>query len=628
MTSALGHRGPDDCGIESLTLNGYQVCLGHRRLSILDLSANGHQPMTDGPSGSWVTFNGEIYNHLELRAELPNVPFRSTSDTETLLRGWVAQGPEWIRRLRGMFAFALLDGQRQELWLARDHVGIKPLYVSHPEQDLWLFASEVRALLASGMVPRRISPAGLASYLNFGAVQAPWTLIENVDSLLPGERLRFSLRDPPAGAPRGEMAVEASRYWSRADHFAPRAEGPGRARRGEVAAADWGPLREAWDYAVGSRMLSDVPVGVFLSGGIDSSAIVATLTRLGHTPRTFSIGFSEPGFDESEHAQLVARQYRTEHRRIELSPTRVLSQFDTIVAAYDQPSIDGANTFMISQAVREAGIKVAISGLGGDELFAGYPSFRRLAFIDRWAPVAPETLRRLAAALLAGCAWGKSARTAAILRNASSRLDVYFCLRELFSAADRRELLGTWDADSPLEAGLAAETARQAQAADAVNAVSLLEMGLYMQNMLLRDTDQMSMAHALEVRVPLLDHVLIERAAGLGGICKLPSDGQPDKWLPIALAGNSLPREVFDRRKMGFAFPWDAWLRNELRGRVSEILADRPAVERTGLQPQAAAALWRRFLAEKSSVRPSEVLGIVHLVDWAERNTVGPPVKG
>ena len=230
--------------------------------------------------------------------------------------------------MRGIFAFALLDPVRQEFWLARDHVGVKPLYVSHPEEDLWLFASEVRALLASGMVERRVSREGLASYLNFGAVQAPWTLVDKVESLLPGERLRFSLRGES-----DRMVPEVSHYWRSADYFAQSVESADRARRGSVETADWESLQEAWDYAVGSQMLSDVPVGVFLSGGIDSSSIVATLKRLGHNPRTFSIGFGEDRFDESRHAQLVARQYQTEHQEIIVSPQKVLSQLDAILAA-------------------------------------------------------------------------------------------------------------------------------------------------------------------------------------------------------------------------------------------------------------------------------------------------------
>ncbi len=640
MTDALAHRGPDDAGIESLALpGGIQVCLGHRRLSILDLSPNGHQPMGDARSGSWVVFNGEIYNHLELRRELPDT-FRSTSDTETLLRGWVAKGPEWVRSLRGIFAFALLDAQRQELWLVRDHLGVKPLYVSQPEEDLWLFASEVRALLASGMVGKQLCTEGLNSYLAFGAVQAPWTLVAGIRSLMPGERWCFPLRPQPA-----KLLPRVSRYWSIAEHFphqprrwAPLAACPpvspshgqqaARGTRALTSGADWEQLKATWQSAVGSQMLSDVPVGVFLSGGIDSSAIVATLARQGHSPKTFSVVFTEHGFDESQHSERIARQYGTEHHAITVTPDQVLSGLDRTIAAYDQPSIDGINTYVISRAVRQSGIKVAISGLGGDEVFAGYPTFRRLPKLEKWARFLPKRLAALTAAVVSrGLESGRGARLGAILRGDASRLNIYRILRQLFAATSRGRLLPDGLSGSPdIAPELIAELSCQAQSVDAVNAVSLLELSLYMQNMLLRDTDQMSMAHGLEARVPLLDHRLVAALAGIPGPLKLSSAAHSNKWLLLELAGVSLPPEVVRRPKMGFVFPWDAWLRRELRGRTENVLMDAASVQRAGMGRDAVAKLWRQYLEKEAGWRSSDVLALVHLVEWVAANQLGPPV--
>jgi asparagine synthase (glutamine-hydrolysing) len=375
-------------------------------------------------------------------------------------------------------------------------------------------------------------------------------------------------------------------------------------------------------------MLSDVPVGVFLSGGTDSSAIIATLNRLGHVPKTFSIIFSERGFDESRHSGCIAGRYGTEHQAITVAPGQVLGQFDAMLAAYDQPSIDGINTYVISQAVRQAGIKVAISGLGGDEVFAGYPTFRRLPLLAKWLKIIPPGLARFAAqALCCRNSRGRAARLGGLMRSAKSRLDVYVALRGLFTSPARGDLLAAGALDGPgMEAELMAELSEKSAATDAINAVSLLELCLYMHNMLLRDTDQMSMAHGLEVRVPLLDHLLVEALAGIPGAAKLPSAGQPNKWLLVELAANSLPQQVVKRRKMGFVFPWDAWLRRELRGRVEQILTDRASVEQTGMRAPAVAALWQGYLRGDRAVRPSEILALVHLVSWADRNQMGPPV--
>ena len=475
MTDALSHRGPDDAGIESISLaDGTEICLGHRRLSILDLSANGHQPMGDPRTGSWVVFNGEIYNHLDLRAQIP-ADFRSTCDTETLLRAWVERGPDAIRSLAGIFAFAIFDGRRQELWLVRDHLGVKPLYVAQPENDLWLFASDLRALLASGMVDKRLSIEGLSSYLAFGAVQAPWTMIASIRSLMPAEKWCFPLRDNS-----GSLTPRVSRYWNPADYFPQHRENTGAgtdSRALRTPAPNTSRLNGVWEKAVSSQMLSDVPVGVFLSGGIDSTAIVSTLARQGTVPKTFSVIFSEQAYDESQYSRQVAKQYATDHHEITITARQVLDNYAAITAAYDQPSIDGINTYVISKAIRDHGIKVAISGLGGDELFAGYPTFNRIPFLSRWLPLVPKHVARYALSLFTeATGTGRGLKLSKILDDEVSRFNIYYALRQLFAYDTRDRLMASGapscrGIDDTTMSGLS----HRAEGLDAVNAVSLLE---------------------------------------------------------------------------------------------------------------------------------------------------------
>ena len=340
MTAALRHRGPDDEGTAEIALpGGARLGLAHTRLAILDLSAAGHQPMADEATGSWIVYNGEIYNHPDLRRRLPDVAFRSTSDTETILHGWLREGEGFLSSLRGMFAFALYDGRRC-LWLVRDRLGVKPLYVCRAAPDVWLFASAVRALMASGLVERRLCREAVEGYLAFGAVLAPRTILAGVESVLPGEAWCFALDAAP-------LTPQRRRYWT------PPFAAAGTTVRREAAVERLRPvLREA----AGLRMLADVPVGVFLSGGIDSSAVVALLAHQGYTPHTFSVVFGESPYDESQYSRLVAKEFGAEHHELYLDPAAILADFDAALSAYDQPSIDGINTYHIARATRRAGV--------------------------------------------------------------------------------------------------------------------------------------------------------------------------------------------------------------------------------------------------------------------------------
>ena len=377
-TDSLAHRGPDDRGtvvIKANTSSRLEIGLGSRRLAILDLSPQGHQPMQDPETGNWIVYNGEIYNFREIRTRLmgEGVRFESQSDTEVLLKAYGCWGEKCLGELRGMFAFAIWDAKRARLLLGRDPMGIKPLYYCSTVKYL-LFASEVRTLLGTGLVPRRLDPAGLINFLNFGSLYDPITIIQGVSALEAGHYAVWE---------NGRLTD--AMYWDLAPH----------GRAGTAASYLAGnetarknlenEVYETLDQAVRMQLVSDVPVGLFLSGGIDSSSLAGILSRAGIRLNTFSIIFREAEYSEGEYSREVARIFATEHQEIMVSQGDVLDAIPYALKAMDQPTIDGMNTYLISRQTRAAGIKVALSGLGGDELFAGYLTFRDVPRMERFA---------------------------------------------------------------------------------------------------------------------------------------------------------------------------------------------------------------------------------------------------
>lgn len=588
MLRAMRQRGPDDRGAEPVAFDPAatgEVWLGNTRLAILDLSAAGHQPMCDPLTGNWLVLNGEIYNHLEVRAALepPSGGWRSGSDTETVLHAYTRWGRGCLQRLRGMFAIALWDAAEQELWCARDRLGIKPFYY-RAQDELFVFASEVRALLASGLVERRLDERGLAGYVRFGSLPEPLTLLAGVVSLPAGHWLRV----------RAGRVVEQRQYWS------PNPQPAGVSTGISESQAVRG-TRQLLERAVREHLLSDVPVASFLSGGIDSSIVTALAAQSSPTPiKTFTVGFRESGFDESEYAQAVATRYRTDHQRILLDGGEVAGLVSRAVRAMDQPSADGVNTYVVAGAVAERGIKVVLSGLGGDELFGGYRGFQLLPRAEKWAPVIgtiPKALRSWAAG---GGRTG--ARVAEMTGAGLSLADRYDSLRAQWSS---RELLaiGLDPQVSYAVDDLPAQLAEETQ-------VSLLELQGYMRGTLLRDGDVMSMAHSLEMRVPLLDHELVEYCLANGAAVY----GQ--KRLLLRAAGELLPPGIADRPKQGFVFPLDCWMRGPLRGFVSEGLA---RLTQTGVLPKIQAGeLHRQF--ETGRLQWSRLWTLVVLGHWVSEH--------
>src|ERR1035441_4198267 len=520
----LRHRGPGDTGTVLLRLPDGELGFAHTRLSIIDLSPLGHQPMHDTATGNWIVFNGEIYNFRALRNELESsgVEFKSHSDTEVILAAYRTWGEDCLNRLVGMFAFALWDASRKCLVLARDPMGNKPLYYHHSDRN-FLFASEVRSLLSSGLVPRKPDPVGLLSYLTFGSVYEPWTIVEGIKAVPPGHLMTIN----------GDV-VTGREYWN-----------PLRASSIDSPQPDHLPtiLRDA----VLSHLVSDVPVGIFLSGGIDSSALVAILSQNGVRANTFSLVFNEQDFDEGQYSREIARRFATDHHEIPISPKDALDTLPEALCAMDQPTIDGINTYLVSAKTRAAGVKVALTGLGADEMFAGYSNFRRVpkleAFSKRFGRLPRLARKPLSSfvALFAGKG-DRSRKLAELATGHDSIVHPYFLVRTLFGAPEREALLSADCQDSERSlAGILQQSITQSSNLDPVNRVSYLESHCYMRNTLLRDSDFMSMAHGLELRVPFLDRTLVEACFRIPGDKKL--QGDLPKGLLLASLGVELDRK-------------------------------------------------------------------------------------
>jgi asparagine synthase (glutamine-hydrolysing) len=616
MRDALEHRGPDGSGTWCTGRpGGPTVALAHTRLAIIDLSEAGRQPMSDG-AGLTVVYNGETYNYRALRRELEQTgaAFRTQTDTEVVLAAYARWGLDAIRRLQGMFAFAIWDDVRERLVIARDRLGVKPLYYS-AGAGVFAFASELRALLATGVVPRHVDPAGVWHYLGYQTTPTPQTLVAGVRMLEPGHAL----------------VVDRSGHFETHNYWDLLSEASTGARQASLEQARE-RVGELLHDAVASHLVSDVPVGVFLSGGVDSSALVAIMRAQGVTPRTFTVAFSEKGYDESAQARLVATTFQTDHTEIRLHESDLLDMMPGVLSAIDHPSGDGVNTYVVSRVVREHGVPVALSGLGGDELFGGYPSFRRL---ERLLPAtrqwgrSPRVMRRAAADVVRAVG-GRSVaarKAAAVLECDGDLAAVWPVTRQVFSPRERELLLpvgrGLTGDRAESYGPLLAEAYARTSDADLWSLVSYAEARTYMHDVLLRDTDQMSMAHALEVRVPLLDHPLVEYVMGLPD--RLKRQGALPKSLLIDSLPISLPRDAADRPKQGFTLPFDRWMRGALRPLCEHHLGSAGLDGRGLFRPGEVPRLWRQFLGGAPGVTWSRLWTLVALDAWLDRHGITGP---
>ncbi|HEX5875359.1 MAG TPA: asparagine synthase C-terminal domain-containing protein, partial [Pyrinomonadaceae bacterium] len=457
-----------------------------------------------------------------------------------------------------------------------------------------LFASELRALLASGLVSRWLSAAGVDSYLACGAVQSPLTIVEGIRQLLPGHYLEASI----AGGLE-LVDVEFARH-----------EAQQIVRDRDEAVAR---LRAELEESLRLHLVSDVPLGVFLSGGMDSSALVAMLPRItNQRPKTFSVVFDEAKFNEAPFSRAVAERFETDHHEIRLSERELIDLLPEAIGAIDQPTMDGINTFVVSRAVKQSGLTVALSGLGGDELFAGYPSFRRAMRLDRLPSVSKRVLRAAAGV-------GKVALNGSVQRHKFWELanssgepaDVYRISRQLFSSDYMTRMTGRESEPPEYSNG---------NHHDAINTISQLELKGYMTNTLLRDTDAMSMAHSLEVRVPFVDRKVVDYVLSLPGEWKMDRGSRPKALLADAVA-DLLPRDFMSRPKMGFTLPFEKWMQHDLRSKISSVFHD-PCLSAAGLNAGAVRKIWHDFLDKPRAVGWSRPWSLYVLAKWCERNGV------
>jgi asparagine synthase (glutamine-hydrolysing) len=599
MCRAMVHRGPDDEGIRSSD----PATLGMRRLAIFD-PKNGRQPMHTPDGRITLVFNGAIYNFRALQAELASSwTFRTTCDTEVLLAAFARWGEDCLPRLRGMFAFAAWDAAARRLFLARDPFGIKPLYLQ-PSGNRLAFASELNALALAAPRPLEVDPEAAADFLAWQAVPAPRTIYRGVISLQPGECASFCA---------GQLTRRV--YW--------------RFPAAEPNAAVGDPaefpvaLRAQLEDTLAAHCLADVPVGAFLSGGLDSAVVAGLMARkMPGRLKTFSIGFDESAYTEAEAAAGTARCIGSEHHTTIVRGSQVADDIGRIVASLDHPTGDGINTYYVSRAARAGGVTVALSGLGGDELFGGYPSFRNvsrlLPWLQRWRRLPPPVARVLATPLpLAGV---RGEKLADLVASARDRHALAAAQRRVLSDRQLRRLFRT--PPSPIAHPQLNALRENLGDANPFATASAWELRGYMADLLLRDSDMMSMAHSLELRVPFVDRPFVE------WLWRQPTawrntPHQPKSVLATA-ARDVLPPELLTRAKRGFTFPFPLWMRRELRPWLDATLSTEN-VRRSGLlDPAGVAALCQPFLAGRDDRAWSRVWSTAMLVAFVNRGAPRP----
>jgi len=568
MCETLVHRGPDDEGIH---VDG-PVGLGMRRLSIIDL-AGGHQPMSNEDGTIWVVFNGEIYNYRDWKPALEarGHRFSSNSDTEVIVHLYEEYGDEFVHHLRGMFAIALWDKRREALTLVRDRIGIKPLYYS-AQGDRLLFGSELKALLPDGL-PREIDPQALHEFLSYNYIPGPRTIFKAVKKLQPGHRLVAS---------RGRITVEP--YWRPEPVSSP----DGRAK---PVAYYVERLTDLLKEAVRYRLISDVPLGVFLSGGIDSSTVVAVMREVSSDPiKTFSIGFEHESYNELPHARLVARHFETEHHEFTVAPN-VVDLLPKLVRFFDEPFADSSAipVYYLSELARRH-VTVALGGDGGDEIFAGYETYTAYKLASLYRSL-PKTLRAAIPPLVARLPVSHAKisfdyKAKRFIQNALLPPErAHYAWKVIFSDDMKRHLYAAEPDGRVQDPFLVFERElAQCRAETGLSRLQYVDLRVYLPDDILVKVDRMSMAHSLEVRVPLLDHKLVEFAATIPPDLQLR--GLRKKYLLKRAMTHRLPATILNRKKGGFNVPVPVWLRHDLHDYVRDVLSEKRLREQGFFHPQ------------------------------------------
>ena len=584
MNDSIAHRGPDANGV----FCDKNIALGHRRLSIIDVSKSSNQPLF-GINRYSLVFNGEIYNYKELKNQL-EYDFETNSDSEVIIAAYHKWGRNCVNYFNGMFAFAIWDNQTEVLFIARDRVGIKPLYF-YKDKNQFIFSSQIKGVLASGKVSFKLNSDELSNYLKFQTIYAPNTIAKDIFSLEPATTLLIN-----------KDGVEQNKFWEIEKTTK------------DITTDSYSEIKSNINYlltnAVDKRMVSDVPFGAFLSGGIDSSLMVALMSKVSSSPiNTFNISFAEKEFSEAKYAAAVAKTYKTNHTEINLTPNDLLDDIETALGFMDSPSADGINTFVVSKHTRKHGVKMAISGLGGDELFAGYPQFKQINFLNRIKSIdkIPLYIRTIMANGIT-----KTSSRADLNKVANWLKTEKWDMQGLYPTF--RQQAGNNQVSEILNIQNST-TVNYFDNSTLLNNISTNEINTYLQHILLRDSDQMSMASALEVRVPFMDHELIDYVLTVPDKFKYPST---QKKLLIESFPDILTPEITNRKKMGFVFPWEKWLKTELKDFVNNNLAELenyPEFNFDGVQ-----RLWARFLMEDKSVYWTQIWGLVVLGYWLKNN--------
>ena len=591
MMAGSRHRGPDAEGSVEIPLGSGTLILGHTRLSILDLSEGSRQPMHDAVTGSWLVYNGEIYNFRQLRKELEvvGVNFFTSGDSEVLLQALVHWGKDTLQKLEGMFAFAFWDGQSRNLLLARDAMGMKPLYY-HAAARRFAFASEVKVLERAQICPLTIDHGAVDSFLTYGAVVGPNTIFKEVQELEPGHLLQVNAR--------GEITV--SEYWSLSSLLSN--------SESDVSNFDMAVsrIRERLESAVRAHLVSDVPVGVFLSGGVDSSLLALLASRQATKPITLlTVAFPEHEFSELPYAQQIAAGLPHHHEVATLSARELRDLLPEALRAMDQPTVDGINTFVISRVGASLGLKVLLTGIGGDELFGGYTTFSKVPRLLRYGKGLRPAARVLAKLKTKNPIQWKKVADAAPLRNLA---EAYLLQRSI-----------RWRQETSLWLPRRMRKNIESLAND-FQKLAALELQFYARNQLLRDADVFSMANSVELRVPFLDAQLIKAALTLPPSYHFEAGrGKRMTWRILQqLSAEHIPQ----RRKMGFTFPWQLWLSRDLKETIISTLRDAQLYDPLALDPAYGRQLLNGLEREDPLQSWSEVWSLFVLLNWQCRSGV------
>ncbi len=595
MTNRIAHRGPDADGIYV----DEKVALGHRRLSIIDLSETANQPMTDSSGRYHIVYNGEVYNYKEVKNRLSQYPFKTQSDTEVILAAYITWGVQCLQRFNGMFAFAIWDQVEEVLFIARDRIGKKPFYYALSDQ-YFVFSSELRSVMSSGLVQHKLEEAHLSEFLMYQASMGDQTLVHGVKRLEAGH----------FGVIKRNL-LKCTPYWGYSD-IQPSTDNYEEAKR---------KVSDLFLDSIRLRMVSDVSVGAFLSGGIDSSLVVACMAELSTEPiNTFTISFDEKGFDESLFAQQVATKYKTNHEQIFIRPLEFLYAIEDILSSMDMPSGDGPNSFLVAKHTRQKGIKVAMSGLGGDELFVGYNKFMIYQRImkNHWILRMPIQMRKLIGGMITAA--GKNHqydKLAHVLGLGKWELaTIYPLLRRAYESGDVENLLTVPSGNDQVEERLE-QLSHSVSGMEYFSSATVGEMETYTRDVLLRDTDQMSMAHGLEVRVPFFDYRLVEYTLSLPDHIKYPHT--PKQLLVDALAPR-IPKEISMRKKMGFTLPMESWIKHELIELANDKIQYLAA--RNEFNERAILKQWEGFKKGDKRILWTQVWKLIVLSDWIQRNNL------